>query len=153
MFQCPLGDCVSKENNAYVGLTTKTLSWQLKMHLRDSNSRALHLKAHNTRKSKFRKISLENTPIIAHKIDKLQLQIQEALHIKTKTKIYRTRELIDFFFNLLRTFCPHLGSFCVVSSSLRFTQISPLAFFRWFTATSDRNAESCNLIPSNYCLP
>ena len=37
--------------------------------------------------------------------------------------------------------------------SLRFGQISPLAFFRWFTATSDRNAESCNRITSNYCLP
>ena len=37
--------------------------------------------------------------------------------------------------------------------SLRFGQISPLAFFRWFTATSDRNAESCNRIPSNNCLP
>ena len=36
--------------------------------------------------------------------------------------------------------------------SLRFGQISPLAFFRWFTATSDRNAESCNRMPSNYCL-
>ena len=32
----------------------------------------------------------------------------------------------------MRTFCPHLGSFCVVSFSLRFGQISPLAFFRWF---------------------
>ena len=37
--------------------------------------------------------------------------------------------------------------------SLRFGQISPLAFFRWFTATSDKNAESCNRIPSNYFLP
>ena len=36
--------------------------------------------------------------------------------------------------------------------SLRFGHISPLAFFRWFTATLDRNAESCNRIPSNYCL-
>ena len=36
--------------------------------------------------------------------------------------------------------------------SLHFGQISPLAFFRWFTATSDRNVESCNCIPSNYCL-
>ena len=35
--------------------------------------------------------------------------------------------------------------------SLRFGQISPLAFFRWLTLTSDRNAESCNRIPSN-CL-
>ena len=37
--------------------------------------------------------------------------------------------------------------------SLRFGQSSPLAFFRWFTVTSDKNAGSCNRIPSNYCLP
>ena len=37
--------------------------------------------------------------------------------------------------------------------SVRFGQISPLAFFRRFAATSDRNAESCNRIPSNYGLP
>ena len=44
-------------------------------------------------------------------------------------------------FYLLRTFCPHLGRFflgffcffCVLFLlSLRFGQISPLAFFRWF---------------------
>ena len=35
-----------------------------------------------------------------------------------------------FFFYLLWTFCPQLGSFCV-SSSLRFNQISPLALFKW----------------------
>ena len=53
----------------------------------------------------------------------------------------------------MRTFCPHLGSFFVLFLlSLHFGQISPLAFFRWFTTTSDRNAESCNRIPSNYCL-
>ena len=34
--------------------------------------------------------------------------------------------------------------------SLRFGQTPPLAFFRWFTVTSDRNAESCNRIPNNY---
>ena len=38
MFKCPLGDCVPKENNAYVGLTTTTLSRQLTMHLNDSSS-------------------------------------------------------------------------------------------------------------------
>ena len=54
------------------------------------------------------------------------------------------------FFYLLRTFCPNLGIFFLLS--LRFGQISPLAF-RWLTATSDRNAGSCNRIPSNYCLP
>ena len=49
---------------------------------------------------------------------------------------------------LLRTFCPHLGSFCVVTS---FTTFRPnFTTFRWFNATSDINAESCNRIPSNY---
>ena len=84
MFKCPLGDCVSKENNTYVGLATTTLSRRLTMHLNDSSSIALHLKTHSIPKSKFQKILVENTTIIAHKIDKLQLQIREALHIKTK---------------------------------------------------------------------
>ena len=44
-------------------------------------------------------------------------------------------------------------SFLLLFFSLRFGQISPLAFFRWLAATSDRNAESCNRIPNNYCLP
>ena len=58
-------------------------------------------------------------------------------------------------FYSLRTFVLILDFFfCVLFLlSLRFGQISPLAFFRWFTATSDRNDESCNRIPSNYCLP
>ena len=43
---------------------------------------ALHLKTHSIPKSKFQKILVENTTIIAHKIHKLQLQILEALHIK-----------------------------------------------------------------------
>ena len=45
-------------------------------------------------------------------------------------------------FYLLQTFCPYLGIFFVLFLlSLCFGQISPLAFFRWFTATSDRNAD------------
>ena len=58
---------------------------------------------------------------------------------------------INFLF--IVDFCPHLGSFCIVSSSLRFGQISPLAFFRWVAANLYRNADSCNRILSNYCLP
>ena len=73
-----------KENNMYVGLTTTTLSRWLTMHLNDSSSIALHLKTHSISKSEFRKIFVENITIIAHKINKLQLQILEALHIKTK---------------------------------------------------------------------
>ena len=84
MFKCPLGDCVSKENNIYVGHTTTTLSRQLTIHLNDSRSIALHLKTHSILKSKFWKILVENTTIIAHEINKLQLQILEDLHIKTK---------------------------------------------------------------------
>ena len=59
-------------------------------------------------------------------------------------------ELIFIFCGL---FVLMLVVFVLFLLSLRFGQISPLAFFRWFTATSDRNAESCNRIPSNYCLP
>ena len=54
------------------------------MHFYDSNSIALHFKTHSIPKSKLRRILLENTTIIAHEIDKLRLQILEALHIKTK---------------------------------------------------------------------
>ena len=54
-------------------------------------------------------------------------------------------------FYLLGTFFVHiLVVFVLFLLSLRFGQISPLAFFSWFTGTSDRNAESCNCIPSNY---
>ena len=84
MFKCPLGNCVSKENNAYAGLTTTTLSWWLTMHLNDSCSIALHLKTHSIPKSNFQKVLVENTTIIAHKKNKLRLLILEALHIKTK---------------------------------------------------------------------
>ena len=54
------------------------------MHLNDSSFIDLDLKTHSIPKSKFRKILVENTAIIAHEIDKLQLQILEALLIKTR---------------------------------------------------------------------
>ena len=92
MFKCPLGDCVSNENNTYVGLTTTTLSRQLTMHLNDSSSLALYLKTHSIPKFKFRKILVENTTIITHEINKLQQQILEALHIK-KTKKNRINRI------------------------------------------------------------
>ena len=57
------------------------------------------------------------------------------------------------FFIYCGLFVLILVVFLLFLLSLRFGQISPLAFFRRFTATSDRNAESCNRIPSNYCLP
>ena len=84
MFKFSLGHCILKENSAYVGLTNTTFSKRLTMHLNDSSSIALHLKTHSIPKSKFQKILVENTTIITQKIDKLWLQILEALHIKTK---------------------------------------------------------------------
>ena len=84
MFKYLLRDCVFKENSVYVGLTTTTLSRRLTMHLNDSSSIALHLKTHSIPKSKSWKILVENATIIAPEIDKLRLQILEALYIKTK---------------------------------------------------------------------
>ena len=86
-------ETVSKENSVYVGLNTTTLSRRLTMHLNDSSSIALHLKSHSVPKSKFRKILVENTTIIAHEIDKLRQQILEALHIKTPKNL-KSIELI-----------------------------------------------------------
>ena len=39
---------------------------------------ALHLKTHSIPKSKFKKIPVENTTVIADEINKLRLQILEA---------------------------------------------------------------------------
>ena len=43
-FKCLLGDCISDNNNIYVGLTSTTLSRRLTMHLSDTSSIAQHLK-------------------------------------------------------------------------------------------------------------
>ena len=63
------------------------------MYFKDSSSIALHLKIHSIRRSKFQNILAENTTITAPEIYKLRLQIQEALHIKTK-KTLKPKELI-----------------------------------------------------------
>ena len=43
-FKCPLGDCISDNNNIYVCLTSTTLSRRLTMHLFDTSSIVQHLK-------------------------------------------------------------------------------------------------------------
>ena len=53
------------------------------MHLNDSSSVAEHLKSHSLPKYKFRKILVENTTMVARKINNPWLQILEVLHIKT----------------------------------------------------------------------
>ena len=57
-------------------------SHHLTMHLNDSSAMAQHLRSHSLPKSKFRKIIFENTTIIAHKINKPQLQNLKALKTK-----------------------------------------------------------------------
>ena len=81
----------------------------------------------------------------------MMMMMMMMMMIKVKLKsimIFKKRKCIYFcgLFVLISVF------FVLFLLSLRFGQISPLAFFRWLTVTSDRNAESCNRNPSNYCL-
>ena len=43
-FTCPVGDCISENNNTFVGLTSTTLLRRLTVHLCDTSSIAQHLK-------------------------------------------------------------------------------------------------------------
>ena len=81
-FKCPLGDCISDNNNIYVGLTSTTLSRRLTMHLSDTSSIAQHLKKHSCPTAQLRKILTDNTTILEHQNNKQKLQILEALHIR-----------------------------------------------------------------------
>ena len=84
----------------YVGISTMTLSRRLTMLLNDSSSIALHLKIHSIHKSKFRKILVANPTIRTHEINKLRLQILEALHKKLPKKL----ELIELTLKLAPIF-------------------------------------------------
>ena len=114
MFKYPLRDCVSNENNTYVGLNTSTLSRRLIINLYDSSYIALHLKTHFVSKFKFRKILVENTTIIAHEINKLRLQILEALHVKTTTTTTTTTTTkIQSIELTLKIATIHWNAFCL----------------------------------------
>ena len=78
-FKCPLGDCISDNNNIYVGLTSTTLSRRLTMHLSDTSSIAQHLKKHSCPTTQLRKILTDNTTILEHQNNKQKLQILEIL--------------------------------------------------------------------------
>ena len=43
-FKCPLGYCISENNNIYIGLTSTNLLRRLTMHHSDTSSIAQHLK-------------------------------------------------------------------------------------------------------------
>ena len=80
-FKCLLRECISKNNNIYIGLTSTTLSRRLTMHLFDTSSIAQHLKKHFCSTTELQKILTENT-ILEHQNNKQKLQIVEALHIR-----------------------------------------------------------------------
>ena len=81
-FKCPLGDCISDNNNIYVGLTSTTLSRRLTIHLSDTSSIAQHLKKHSCPTTQLRKILTDNTTILEHQNNKQKLQILKALYIR-----------------------------------------------------------------------
>ena len=81
-FKCPLGHCISKNNNIYVGLTSTPQSRRLTMHFSDTCSREQHLKIHLYPTTEFQKILTENTTILEQQNNKQKLQILEALHIR-----------------------------------------------------------------------
>ena len=56
-FKCPLGDCISDNNNIYVGLTSTTLSRRLTMHLSDTSSIAQYLKNIHAQQQNYEKFS------------------------------------------------------------------------------------------------
>ena len=68
-FKCPLGDCISDNNNIYIGLTSTTLSRRLTMHLSNTTSIAQHLKKHSF-PTELRKILTDNTTILEHQNNK-----------------------------------------------------------------------------------
>ena len=54
-FKCPLGDCISDNNNIYFGWTSTTLLRRLTMHLSDTSSIVQHLKKHSCPTTELRK--------------------------------------------------------------------------------------------------
>ena len=56
-FKCPLGDCITDNNNIYIGLTSTTLPRRLTMHLPDTGSIAQHLKNIHAQQYNYGKFS------------------------------------------------------------------------------------------------
>ena len=92
-FKCPLGDCISDNNNIYVGLTSTTLSRRLTMLLSDTSSIVQHLKKHSYPTTELRKILTDSTTILEHQNNKQKLQVLEAIHIRN---MQPTLNRIDF---------------------------------------------------------
>ena len=56
-FKCPSGDCISDNNNIYVGLISTTLSRRLTMHFSDTSLIAQHLKNIHAQQHNYGKFS------------------------------------------------------------------------------------------------
>ena len=81
-FKCPLGDCISDNNNIYVGLTSTTLveeTYNAPFWYKFNSSA---FKKHSCPTTQLRKILTDNTTILEHQNNKQKLQILEALHIR-----------------------------------------------------------------------
>ena len=76
---------------------------------------------------------------------------QKCLNLMVRNRTNLVWELIFFF--LWRTFCPRLGRVFFFFVIVFLTTFRPNFTSGLLQVTSDRNAESCNRIPSNYCLP
>ena len=73
---------------------------------------------------------------------RMQLVFNFKINFKINSLIGFINPIRALIFIYCGLFVLILVVFVLFLLSLRFGQISPLAFFRWFTATSDRNAES-----------
>ena len=89
-FKCPLGHCISKNNNIHVGFTSTTLSRRLTMHLFETTSIAQHLKTFLSNNWIW-KILTDNTTIFEHQ------------NSKKKKKIYKYSNLFILETNILNS--------------------------------------------------
>ena len=92
-FKCLLGDCISDNNNIYVGLTSTTLSRRITMHLSDTSSIAQHLKNHSCPTTQLRKILTDNTTILEHQNNKQNYRFSKHYILETCN-----RHLIELIF-------------------------------------------------------
>ena len=136
-FKCPLGDCISDNNNIYVGLTSTTLSRRLTMHLSDTSSIAQHLKKHSYPTTELQEILTNNTTILEHQNNKQKLQILEARHIRnmqptlnrinfqTSANVLkcRLRRKSTFYKKLLRVDCLLIDTLYITSGCMCCSQI------------------------------
>ncbi len=102
-----------------------------------TRTNALHLKTHSIPKSKFRKILVENTTIIAHEIDKLRLQIQQI-----NKSIELILKIATMFWNACSfCFCLFLVFICWASSICSHSLFIFCAIIVVFSTTIFRNLD------------